>query len=300
MRLRHAVLCALPVTLSLVGCAGATAGGSAQVDAARRARAPNESARPYGLFVPKSDGPVPLVVVLHGYSIDGAREVRMLRLAALARAKGFALAWPDGTKDAKGYRFWNATDACCNWSGSSVDDSSYLVEVIDEIARDHAIDRKRVYIVGHSNGAFMAHRFACDHADKVSAIATLAGVPWNDETRCAPSEPVSVLHMQGTKDPFILPEGGHIEENPSYPSADETVAQWARRNRCRTSRQAKDGLFDFDAKVPGSETRMETYGACAAGTTVELWSLGGSDHEPEATNDYAAAIYAFFMAHPKP
>lgn len=285
----------LSLVIALAACGGAKAQGPIAKPATE---APT---RPYGLYLPDVQGPVPLVVVLHGYSIDGVREVRMLRLEALARAKGFALAFPDGTKDAKGYRFWNATDACCNWFRSPVDDSAFLASMIEEIARTHAIDAKRVFVVGHSNGAFMAHRFACEHADKVAAIATLAGVPWKDEARCTPREPVSVLHMQGTADPFILPAGGRIEQNPPYPSTDETVRLWAKKNGCPLAEPAQAGrLFDFDRAVPGAETMKSTYGSCAGGSSVELWTLRGSGHEPEVSDEFAEAIYGFLAAHPKP
>ena len=294
----------LSLSAGLVACAGASP--PRPVLDAQQTK-PAEPQRGYGLYVPAfaenahAALAVPLVVVLHGYSIDGAKEVRMLRMDALARTRGFALAYPDGTKDQKGYRFWNATDACCNWSKSAVDDVAYLDAMIDEIASKHAIDRKRVYLVGHSNGAFMAHRFACERAGKVAAIATLAGVPWKDEARCTPSEPVSVLHMQGTKDPFIVPGGGRIDENPAYPSAEDTVRLWARRNQCLLHVPAASGqLFDFDRTVPGAETTKHAFGICASNSTVELWTLAGSNHEPDVSDAYATAIYDFLLAHPKP
>lgn len=36
------------------------------------------------------------------------------------------------------------------------------------------VDRSRVYFVGHDNGGFMAYRLACDHSDKIAAIAVLS------------------------------------------------------------------------------------------------------------------------------
>lgn len=265
--------------------------------------APEAPARPYGLFVPQKRGepsnPLPLVVVLHGYSIDGAREARMLRLDALARSTGFALAWPDGTKDKNGYRFWNATDACCNWFGSTVDDVAFLDGMVDEIIQKHAVDPKRVYFVGHSNGAFMAHRYACERAHRVAAIATLAGVPWKDEARCKATEPVAVLHMQGTADTAIAIQGGRIEQNPPYAAALDTAKAWAKRNQCVGSPLEMQQLYDFDKAIAGPETRKTIFAGCAKDATVELWTLEGSSHEPDVSDAYAEAIYGFLMAHPK-
>ena len=44
-------------------------------------------------------------------------------------------AHPDGTIDSLGNHFWNATDACCNVNGSSVDDSTFA-EVLRWVERD--------------------------------------------------------------------------------------------------------------------------------------------------------------------
>lgn len=50
---------------------------------------------------------------------------------------------------------------------------------------------------GTTDGAYLAHRVACEHADQVTAIATLAGTLPADTSRCAPVGPVGVLHVHG-------------------------------------------------------------------------------------------------------
>jgi polyhydroxybutyrate depolymerase len=49
----------------------------------------------------------------------------------------------------------------------------------------------------------MAYRMACDHADQVAAIVSLAGAMYEDTARCTPSEPVGVLQIHGTADDTI-------------------------------------------------------------------------------------------------
>ncbi|MFO0665569.1 MAG: PHB depolymerase family esterase [Polyangiaceae bacterium] len=290
------LVAAVTSSIALVACAA---------EPPRPAFAPGvSSARPYGLFVPKLEkragARVPLVLVLHGYSIDGQKEVNMLKLEAFAAEKGIALAWPDGTKDKNGYRFWNASDACCNWHGSGVDDVRYLSGVIDELIATAPIDPKRVYVIGHSNGAFMAHRLACERAEKVAAIASIAGLPWKDAGRCQPSEPVSVVQLHGTADTAIALGGGRIEQNPPYPSAREAATQWAQRNRCAGEGTESADRFDHDRAAPGPETAKLRFERCARGVAVELWTMQGSTHEPDLAGAGIEAIHAFFMAHPKP
>jgi pimeloyl-ACP methyl ester carboxylesterase len=82
-----------------------------------------------------------------------------------------------GQQDRRGHRFWSATDACCNLDGLAVDDVAYLRAVIRDVSARHAVDPRRVFIVGHSNGGFMAHRMACEASDLVAAVVSLAGAP---------------------------------------------------------------------------------------------------------------------------
>jgi polyhydroxybutyrate depolymerase len=191
------------------------------------------AARPYRLVVPPGyyGQPLPFVILLHGYSGSGQAMDDYLSMSSIAAARTFLLATPDGTVDALGYRYWNATDACCAANAPvPADDVAYLTAVIDDVSSRYNVDPKRVYIIGHSNGGFMAHRMACDRAARIAAVVSIAGAQWNDLAYCQPSEPVSVLQVHGTADTVILYDGG-----PGYPGARTTVTDWAMLNRCTTS-----------------------------------------------------------------
>src|SRR5437588_222627 len=121
--------------------------------------------RPYEVDVPAGydkSQPHPLIVLLHGYSGAAGEINAYFGFSALADAKQVLVALPNGTIDDAGRRFWNATDACCNYFNSYVDDVGYLNAVIDDMKKKYNVDAHRVFVVGHSNGAFMAHRMACD------------------------------------------------------------------------------------------------------------------------------------------
>ena len=68
--------------------------------------------------------------------------------------------------------------------------------------KEYNIDKKRVFVTGLSNGGFMSYRMAHDHSDLITAIVPFAGVGF-DQWPTNPKNPVSVLHLHGTKDKTI-------------------------------------------------------------------------------------------------
>src|SRR6202008_4792401 len=89
--------------------------------------------------------------------------------------RGFLVVVPRGTTDLDGQPFWNASRACCGNTKIDVDDLGYLRGVLADLKKHYAVDPARVYALGVSNGAFMAHRWACSSAD-LAGIAAISGV----------------------------------------------------------------------------------------------------------------------------
>ena len=255
--------------------------------------------RPFRLYVPSSyDGatPAPLVIGLHGYTSHSAELESYFRLAPHAEERGFLYALPDGTTDRGGDQFWNATNACCDLYGSGVDDSTYLSNLIEHVKASYAVDADRVFLVGHSNGGYMSHRRACEHADQITAIASLAGVLWADPSRCRPSRPVSVLQIHGTADEIVDYRGGVFSGGRAYPGAEETVAQWRALNGCSEAADTSTPPLDLDDAVREAETVVTVYAdGCRDGSRVALWSMEGSYHVPRLNDAFAPAVLDFLF-----
>jgi polyhydroxybutyrate depolymerase len=259
-------------------------------------------ARPYDVFVPKSyngSTAVPLIVSLHGYTSSGAKQDLYFKLQPLAEQLGFLYIHPDGTKDASGNPFWNATDACCDLRGAGTDDVAYLLSMIEQVQQRYKVDPKRIYIVGHSNGGFMSYRMACDHADKVAAIVSLAGATFADPARCKPSQPVSVLQVHGTADNVIPYAGGQILGH-TFPSAEKTVATWASLDGCEATPAASPTMMNLDDKLEGDDASISTFTGCTSGSSVELWSIKNGAHSPNLSAAFSSGLVDFLYAHPKP
>ncbi|MEO6318932.1 MAG: PHB depolymerase family esterase [Acidimicrobiales bacterium] len=234
--------------------------------------------RPASLVAPDEvTAPAPLLLLVHGYSSDAAQQDAYLGVTEQARSRGLYVLLPDGTGEPSGKRFWDAGPACCNFTGTPVDDVAYLQGLIEEAIEARPIDPNRIYVFGHSNGGFMTYRLACELADQLTAVAVLAGADQPNDGDCRPSRPVSVLHLHGTDDGVISYDGGRI--TAPYPGAVETVVRWAARGRCDAEPVQGEPL-DLVPDIEGAETRVTAFDGCAPGIAVQLDTIDGGGHVP--------------------
>ena len=152
--------------------------------------------------------PLPLIIALHGYGSNVWEHSQYLGLIERINADRFLLLMPSGSRDADGNRFWNATDFCCDFDDSDVDDVEYLGWLLAEASQQVAVGP--VYVVGHSNGGFMSFRLACEGLPGLVGIVSLAGTTFADESRCADASRVSILQIHGDADDVILYDGMSI------------------------------------------------------------------------------------------
>ncbi len=258
------------------------------------------AARPYTLHEPPgvSDRPAPLLILLHGYGATGAIQAAYLKLMPVTDTHGMLFVALDGTTNALGKQFWNATDACCG-PRSKIDDSAYITAVIADVEAHRAVDPKRVFLMGHSNGGFMSYRMACDHADQIAAIVSIAGATYENPRACSPSEPVATLEVHGTGDKTIV-YGGDKIGGVAFPGARRTVRTWARYDGCR--------VVPDRAPVPATRTIVEnlppatvtSYSrGCATNGHAELWTQPDGPHIPPFTASFSEQAVSFLLAHPK-
>lgn len=244
-------------------------------------------------LIPPSEG-LPLIVVLHGYGANGGLQQRYFRLGERV-SEGFVVLAPNGTVDAGGSRFWNATDACCDFGQTGVDDVGYLLGLLDEVEASVAIDPDRIVLVGHSNGGFMSYRLACEAPDRIAGIASLAGVSFEDaDSACGATEPVSVLQIHGTADSTIPYEGGQIRNFPPVlPSARDSVAWWADLAGCGATRD--DGPVDYDATQAGPDSTRTTWTDCGD-HDMQLWTIEDGVHIPMLTPTFDDDLLGWLLA----
>jgi polyhydroxybutyrate depolymerase len=220
----------------------------------------------------------PLIIVLHGFGASGYVQSLYLGLDTRVDSMQYILVVPEGTENANGQQFWNATPACCARSQEDlqIDDVAYIRSLIEEAAATYSIDPARIGLIGHSNGGFMALRMACEASDLVTSVVSLAGSTFIDDASCAPTtHPVSVLAMHGDADDTVLYDGTQF-----YPGAAETIRRFAAHAGCDTSNPVMAPNIDVVGSIAGAETTVLQYSGCPAGVDVDFWTLVGAPHIP--------------------
>ena len=227
--------------------------------------------RPVPVYVPEPAPAerVPLVVFLHAAGDTPEIAVRDTRFDRLAGSEGFIAAFPPAAN-----RAWDVQVTPGLSDGPT--DERWIAALIDHLLDAFPVDASRVYVAGFSFGAVMADRLACQHADRLAAVAVVSGATWIGAA-CSPSRPVSMLIIHGTADSTFGLGGGR-----------QLADAWLAIDRC-----APPGT---PAPIGDGVERLES-GGCADGTAVRFISVAGGWHtwftEPDATQ----LAWEFFAEH---
>jgi polyhydroxybutyrate depolymerase len=297
-----------------IGCSGGTSGtggGGGAGGTGGTGFSPNPPTtigtedRPASVEIPRDYDPAvsyPLLMVLHGRGADGRLQAGYFQLFPLVHEKRFVMLYPDGgTFDSEGERVWNGA-VCCTEPDDPIDDVGYLSNLIEEAKQTYHIDPKRVYLMGHSNGGFMAFRMACEASTLFTAMVSLAGSTWLDPAKCQPgTPPVSVLVVHGTADDTVLYEGGIFEsdsEQFGYPGAVELAERSAASAGCDPDATTPLGAVDLVPSIDGDETEMTGYSTgCDEGLDVELWTVHDGPHIPLFSADFGDMATDWLFRH---
>lgn len=239
----------------------------------------DELTRKYLVHVPRTyeaRKPAALVVALHGGggSMEHQADDSKYGLITKSERTGSIVVFPNGysRRDSGRLATWNAGECCGAAKDANVDDVGFIRAMLIEVRKTLNIDEDRIYATGMSNGGLMAYRLACEMSDVFRAIAAVAGT--DNTVKCAPSQPVSVLHIHAINDSHVLFEGGAgpdafksaVNEFTSVPA---TISKWTDLNACATP--AKRRL-----EVKGAY--CERYAPCKDATVVELCVTESGGH----------------------
>ncbi|MEV5834546.1 hypothetical protein [Nocardia sp. NPDC052112] len=260
---------------------------------------------------------LPVVVDLHGYLEPAQIERFSTGVGQFGIEHGFATITPQ--LDDPGWPRWDFSEN----SG----DVAYLSELLTHVESTLCVDLRRVFVTGLSMGGFTTSSLACQLADRIAAVAPVAGL--QDFAWCHPARPVPVIAFHGTADPIVAYTGGPGPNAQLLPSADGSgsaagrggtkpsgvdgpgpatiptqAAAWAHRNGCGPEPQQRQIAADvtlFSYPCPG-DGAVELYAVLGGGHT---WP-GSPTIAPEplvgtttASINANQVIWDFFQAHPR-
>jgi polyhydroxybutyrate depolymerase len=268
-----------------------------------------DAARSYIAHVPPSYRPThatPVVLNFHGGGGQARIQEQLSRMNVQADVAGFIVVYPEGTPALVGkLQTFNAGSCCGRAERKNVDDIAFTSTILDDLGKDLCVDRDRVYATGISNGAMMAYRLACELADRIAAIAPVAGTLGVEN--CSPSRPVSVLHFHGTADESVPYRGGFshkpLTRNLAFRSVASSIGFFVGRNGCST--------------VPAviyqkGDAKCFRYHPCSDQTEVRLCNIEGGGHTWPGGAPYLRGgktsydidaneeMFKFFALHPMP
>ena len=123
-----------------------------------------------------------------------------------------------------------------SWQGRPGDlgdrDLQFFDAMLAWLAEHHCIDRRRVFVLGYSNGAALANVLACERRSAIAGVAIAAGRP-----ACQAKEPLPAVLGHGMRDPTA-----------AYSQAVEASRAWSALNRCTAPPKAGTaGCFAADS-----------------------------------------------------
>jgi polyhydroxybutyrate depolymerase len=233
--------------------------------------------RTYLVHVPERHGPktpMPVVLALHGATMNGSMMAWFSDLNRKADEAGFIAVYPNGTGRFSSFT-WNGGNCCGSDTQNKVDDVAFINALLDDLMEIHHIDPQRVYATGMSNGAVMAYRLASELSDRIAAIGPVSGSMGTEISQ--PTRPVSIMHFHGTMDEYVPFLGGRGKKSitgTQYWSVDHSILAWAKSNGCD-----ENPKIDLLSKS-GDELTVtrKTYSEGKDGTEVVLVMIDGGGH----------------------
>lgn len=169
--------------------------------------------RTYAIVAPAFQQPgAGVLLVFHRSQSSGSEMRRIVGgvLERIAERDNVIVVYPDGYEG-----HFNDCRRVAPYSARAlaVDDTGFARHIVERLVAARAVDARRVYALGDSNGAHMAIRLALEAPELVAGIVAIgAGVPAADNMDCrAGGAPIRrVVLVAGTEDPINPYEGGRV------------------------------------------------------------------------------------------
>lgn len=245
------------------------------------------------LYAPgAAQGPVPVVMVFHGGGGGGEWMAGKSRtLTRTLTQAGYAVAYMNGSSRRGGdnLRTWNATHCCAYAQRRNINETAYADAAVEALDTRLGIDRTRIFLMGHSNGAMLSYRLAGAMKVTPRAIAPISGAIFADQ----PSVPARTsIFMYHAQDDEVLSYSG----NP-----DDKAERWRTQPHVgfvkAEAKLAEMKACAAAAAVPAASGVTVTARTCAGGSSLVAVTGASGGHEWPARPsgyDIEQAVLGFF------
>jgi poly(hydroxyalkanoate) depolymerase family esterase len=237
--------------------------------------------RDYKLYVPSGyrGQPSPLIVMLHGCTQSVDDFAGGTNMNVVADENGCLVAYPIQPKAANQSKCWNWFNPRDQQRDSG--EPALIVGIVHEIARDHAVDLRRVYVAGLSAGGAAAAVLGTRYPDVFAAIGVHSGVACG-----AASDIVSAfaamrgqgtqtragdaVRSEGQRDiPTIVFHGDR--DGTVHPSNADRIVEATQASRLQSTVET--------SRVPGGHAyTRESYRDDHGRVVLERWTVHGANH----------------------
>jgi polyhydroxybutyrate depolymerase len=191
-----------------------------------------EEERKFLSFLPDTDSSEGarsrFVFFVHGYGATAESLKDGLPIEEWATENGFTAILPmalENPREADGGRTsWNA-GVCCAFGDKERNDLAFFGAMVEDLHDVASNQTAQVYMIGFSNGGFLAETLGCQHPEWFDGVSSIGGSSAASGEPCKSEGEIRVHRVTGTADDRIKASGG---ETPlgSYRSFDDDWAQW--------------------------------------------------------------------------
>lgn len=242
------------------------------------------STRSYIVHVPaKAKLPLPVVIMLHGGGGSARGAMWETGWTMKADQEGFLAVFPNAlARDpsqtshfSSNPQLWNDGSERFYAGQTAVDDVAFIAAMLDDLAARYALDERRVFVTGFSNGASMSFLVAARLPQRIAALAPVAGALWFDPQPFEQALPL--LYITGTADPLNLIEGGVPRlasgqsdkvRGKAKPAVRDSILKWGRALGCPATATS----------TYAHGVRREIYAPCMGGSEVVYLAVDALGH----------------------
>ncbi len=231
--------------------------------------------RAYRLYIPakRPEGPMPLVVMMHGCTQSPEDFAIGTGMNGLAEEFGCLIAWPAQPQTANAQKCWN-------WfrpedQGRDRGEPAMIAGIVRDILQDHPADPARVYVAGLSAGGAAAAIMGAAYPDLFAAVGVHSGLPVGGAqdvvTAFAAMRSGTTGKLHAAPMPTIVFHGA--ADATVHPANGAAVIAHAVQAHPGVKQTRVSGI------APGARTYTMTSHAGGDGRSIaELWEIDGAGH----------------------